>query len=168
VAASQPLHGGGWTNAIGFPEATSYTIFGPGARNGSGPPLAYYDEHREWFWPNNDSSANGQLCWSNASLVAFLTNRVRQIVAAQPNTTLLSLSVLDNHKYCQTPAELAMIAQEGGSPAGPLIRALNTIGAAIEQEFPGLTVSTLAYLAYTPPPRTPPRRNVAVRVCSVR
>ena len=162
-----PAHGGGWTNAIGFPEATSYTIFGPGARNGSGPPLAYYNEHREWFWPNNDSSVSGQLCWSNASLIAFLTSRVRDIASAQPNTTLLSLSVLDNHNYCQTPAELAVIEQEGGSPAGPLIRALNDIGAAVEQEFPRLTLSTLAYLSFTSAPKTAPRRNVAVRVCSV-
>lgn len=162
-----PTHGAGWTNAIGFPEATSYTIFGPGARNGSGPPLVYYNRHREWFWPNNDSSASGQLCWSNASLVSFLTDRVRQIAVAQPNTTLLSLSVLDNHEFCQTPTELEMIAEEGGSPAGPLIRALNAIGAAVEQEFPRLTLVTLAYLAFTPPPKTPPRHNVAVRVCSV-
>ena len=162
-----PEHGLGWRNAVGFPEATSYTIFGSQPHNGSGPPLKYYNSNREWFWPNNNSGHDGQLCWSNASLVAFLTSRVQQIMAEQPNTTLLSLSVLDNHNYCKTAAELAVIAEENGSPAGPLIRALNTIGAAVEAEWPGLTLDTLAYLAFTPAPKTAPRRNVAVRVCSV-
>ena len=162
-----PEHGLGWRNAVGFPEATSYTIFGSQPHNGSGPPLKYYNSNREWFWPNNNSGHDGQLCWSNASLVAFLTSRVQQIMAEQPNTTLLSLSVLDNHNYCKTAAELAVIAEENGSPAGPLIRALNAIGAAVEAEWPGLTLDTLAYLAFTPAPKTAPRRNVAVRVCSV-
>ena len=156
-------HGGGWTNAIGFPEATSYTIFGPGPRNGSGPPLKYYNQHREWFWPNNNSAVDGQLCFSNASLVSFLTERVRSILTKQPNATLFSLSVLDNKLFCQTPAELAVIADEGGSPMGPLMRALNSIGAALEQEFPHVTLVTLAYLSFTPPPKTAPRHNVAVR-----
>ena len=57
-------------------------------------------------------------------------------MAKQPNTTLLSISVLDNKRFCQTPTELAVLAAENGSPAGPLIRALNYIGAAIEPEFP--------------------------------
>jgi hypothetical protein len=48
-----------------------------------------------------------------------------------------------------------------------LIRALNAIGAAIEAEFPDVVLTTLAYLAYTPPPKTAPRHNVAVRLCSV-
>ena len=71
-------HGLGWRNAVGFPEATSYTIMGPGARNGTGPPLELYHEHPAWFWPNNEStSVEGQLCWSEPSLVSFLTMRVR-------------------------------------------------------------------------------------------
>ena len=57
-------------------------------------------------------------------------------MAKQPNTTLLSISVLDNKRFCQTPTELAVLAAENGSPAGPLIRALNSIGVAIEPEFP--------------------------------
>jgi hypothetical protein len=97
-------HGLGWRNAIGYPEATSYTIMGPGTRNGSGPPLKLYHEHPSWFWPNNEStSVEGQLCWSEPSLVSFLATRVRTIVRQQPNTTLLSISVLDNKRFCQTP-----------------------------------------------------------------
>ena len=163
-----PEHGLGWRNAIGFPEATSYTILGNGLkRNGSGPPLKLYNQHRSWFWPNNDSSVDGQLCWSEPSLVAFLTTRVQTVMRQQPNTTLLSLSVLDNHRFCQSKGELAVISEEDNSPIGPLIRALNTIGAAVEAEFPRLTLTTLAYLSFTPPPKTAPRHNVAVRLCSV-
>lgn len=115
------------------------------ARNGSGPPLKLFQEHPSWFWPNNEStSIEGQLCWGEPTLVAFLTERVRAIMLSQPNTTLLSISVLDNHRFCQTSHELAIIAEEHNSPIGPLIRALNTIGAAVEQEFPKLTLTTLA------------------------
>jgi hypothetical protein len=87
--------------------------------------------------------------------VAFLTERVRAIMLSQPNTTLISISVLDNHRFCQTSHELAIIAEEHNSPIGPLIRALNTIGAAVEQEFPKLTLTTLAC------ERLPPRCLVA-------
>lgn len=122
--------------------------------------MKLYNSDREWFWPNNDSAASGQLCFSNASLVAFLTTRVRAIMKKQPNTTLLSISVMDDRHFCQTPTELAIIAEECGS-------LINTIGAAVEVDFRQLTLVTLAYLAFTPPPKTAPRRNVAVRVCSV-
>eukprot|EP01051_Picozoa_sp_SAG22_P025895 SAG22_NODE_7897_length_699_cov_1.338333_1_plen_90_part_10 len=50
------------------------------------------------------------------------------------------------------------------SPIGPLVRAVNAIADAISDEFPRVSVSTLAYEWTRPVPvLTKPRRNVIIR-----
>ena len=57
----------------------------------------------------------------------------------------------DNGRYCQDPAELAVIAEEGGTAMGPLLRAVNQIAEALAADFPLVAVDTLAY-EYSQPP----------------
>ena len=47
------------------------------------PPPELWKSHREWFWPrlDNASTAYGQLCWSNASLVAAFS--IQQVSSAE-------------------------------------------------------------------------------------
>ena len=60
------------------------------------------------------------------------------------------------------------MAEEGGAPSGPLLRAVNRIADAIAEEFPRVVVSTLAYeYSRRPPTLTRPRRNVAIRLCDI-
>jgi len=63
----------------------------------------------------------------------------------------------------------AAIEEEEGGGAGVLIRFVNAVAADIEEEFPGVPVSTLAY-HYTqkPPAITRPRPDVFVRLCSIK
>lgn len=62
----------------------------------------------------------------------------------------------DNGRECQTPAELAIVAEEG-SLMGPMMRAINYIADAIKQEFPSVSVSTMAYASTVDPPATAAR-----------
>ena len=77
----------------------------------------------------------GQLCWSNASLVAYLTTQVKQFLSGQPSSHIISVSQNDNENYCKDPAEMKIINEEG-SPMGPMLRAVNAIAAAIAQVTP--------------------------------
>ena len=71
--------------------------------------------HRDWFWPRNDSDINtyGQLCWSNASLLAYLTKQARTALQKAPDANIISISQNDNGNYCQSPEEMAIITEEG-------------------------------------------------------
>lgn len=105
------------------------------ARNGSGPCTAVLEAHPEWFWPRNDPGVYGQLCWSEPSLIAYLKTAVRDILALDPNANIVSVSQNDNHDYCNTTAEAAIIAEEG-SPMGPMLRTINAIADDIAAEYP--------------------------------
>lgn len=126
-----------------------------------------WDSHREWFWPRDDKSAYGQLCWTNQSLVSYVIDRVRGFLKDQPDATVLSVSQNDNYLYCNDTNEQAVIAEEG-SPMGPLLRAVNDIADAIKDDFPHVAIDTLAYQWSRPAPKlTKPRSNVIVRLCSI-
>jgi hypothetical protein len=53
-----------------------------------------------------------------------------------------SISQNDNLNQCESPEELA-VAHAEGSPAGPLLRAINAIADAIVDEFPLVAIDTL-------------------------
>ena len=124
------------------PVHTSYTLFDPSTDRAGLPPPELWQKHPEWMWPRN-RSVYGQLCWSNASLIEYLTTRVKGYLRAQPAANVISVSQNDNGEYCQSPSELEIINEEK-SPAGPLLRAINAIAAAIKDEFPHVAISTLA------------------------
>ena len=103
---------------------------------------------------------DGQLCWSNTSLIEHITENVKQFLRSSPNATIISVSQNDNHNYCQSPAEMQIIEAEG-SPMGPLLRAVNRVADSILPEFPHVAVDTLAYQYTRPAPNTTvPRSNV--------
>lgn len=137
-----------------------------GPRQGAGPPTALFDSHREWFWPRDAGPAvGGQVCWSNASLVAQLILATKSVLRGQPGARIMSISQNDNLDYCKSPEELAVIAEEQ-SPAGPLLRAINAIAEAIAEEFPLVAIDTLAYTYNAPAPLlTKVRPNVIIRLC---
>eukprot|EP00937_MAST-01D_sp_MAST-1D-sp2_P003620 g3620.t1 len=166
-------HGGTRTYASppGFVH-TSYALVSGTFTGSDTPPVAMFLTHPEWFWPHNDSSARGQLCWTNPELVAFLKTQVRAALEAvtkrgDPLPDIISVSQNDNQNYCKDEAELAVIRAEG-SPIGPLLRAVNAIADDIVNDYPAVAVDTLAYQYTRPAPKlTKPRRNVIVRLCSI-
>ena len=144
--------GGGiqYANPPGFVH-TAYTLVPPSVYNASQP---------MWF-------GGQQLCWSNDSLIAFLIDQVVFYLLQNPEATIISVSQNDDTDYCTRPLEQQIIDEEG-SPAGPMLRTVNAIAAAIQTSFPGVAVDTLAY-QYTlqPPNITKPSENVIIRLCSI-
>ena len=132
------------------------------------PPADVYEQHIEWFWPRNASGrTEGQLCWSNASLVAHLVEQSRAVLQAQPRASILSISQMDNALQCQSADERAINSEED-SPIGAMLRAVNTIAEALEDEFPHVIFDTLAYQwSQRAPKLTAPRANVVVRLCTI-
>ena len=69
--------------------------------------------------------------------------------------------------HCQCPRCQALAKQEG-SQGAPVLNLANRVAEAIEKEFPGKAVETLAYQwTRHPPKKMRPRPNVIVRLCSI-
>lgn len=144
---------------------TSYNFFS-GLRHGRGPSYSTFEKHPEWFWPHNDSSVYGQLCWNNQSMIDTIVGSVRTFLAEQPNATLISVSQNDNMLQCLDPAERAIVSREQ-SDIGPLLQAVNQVADSIRDSHPHVAVSTLAYdWGEEPPVHTKPRSNVVIRLCT--
>ena len=144
--------GGGvrWASPPGFVH-TSFTIV---------PPSEYKSTHPEWF-------GESQLCWTNTSLLAFMTQRVKAYLDADVNATVISVSQNDGGGACHT-AEEDRVAAEEGSDSGPLLRGVNIIADAIADEYPHVVVETLAYVYTRKPPNvTRPRSNVVIRLSNI-
>lgn len=166
-------HGGhvSYASPPGFVH-TSYNLltFPKMDRANTAEATGLYDTHPAWFWPRGAAGAKayGQLCWSNASLVTFLTSQVRAVLRAQPDANIVSISQNDNGQRCLDPVEEA-VNNKSGSPIGALLTAVNQIAADIEVDFPHVAIDTLAYQWSRPAPTSvlKPRHNVIVRLCSI-
>jgi hypothetical protein len=134
------------------------------------PPAKYQAVHPEWFGgyvvDATGKRVPTQLCWTAPGLIAQLIEAVRTDLhfGVNANATVVSVSQNDGGRPCNSSAELAVIRQEG-SPAGPLLRAVNAVADGIAAEFPHVVVDTLAYMFTLAPPKlTTPRSNVVVRI----
>jgi hypothetical protein len=61
---------------------------------------------------------------------------------------------MDGTVFCESPGELAVIAEEGGAPSGPMIRTINIVAKAIHAEFPNILLDTQAYESTQQAPNT--------------
>lgn len=133
------------------------------------PPQTYFKDHPEWFSLINGkrTTDHAQLCLTNEEMRKELVKNLRVHLRKNPAATIASVSQNDWHGNCQCP-KCAAIEKEEESPAGLMLRFVNSVAADIEQEFPNVAISTLAY-QYTrkPPKLTKPRPNVIVRLCSI-
>ncbi len=133
------------------------------------PPQKYFAEHPEWFSEidGKRTTENAQLCLTNEDMRKELVKNLKQNLRNNPQATIASVSQNDCHRNCQC-AKCAAIEQEEGSPAGLMLRFVNAVAADIEQEFPNVALSTLAYQYTRKPPKiTKPRPNVIVQLCSI-
>ena len=133
------------------------------------PPSKYFDDHPEWFSmiEGQRKHERAQLCQTNDAMRAELTKNLRVLLRNYPQATIASVSQNDWHGCCTCPACAALDEKEG-SHAGSLLHFVNTVAADIEQEFPYVAISTLAY-QYTrkPPKHVKPRPNVIIRLCTI-
>ena len=133
------------------------------------PPGKYFEKHPEWFSEIDGKRQQGrtQLCLTNDQMRQELVKNLKDSLRKNPAATIASVSQNDWHGNCQC-GKCAAIDQEEGSAMGSLLRFVNAVAADIEEEFPRVAISTLAY-QYTrkPPARVKPRPNVIIRLCSI-
>jgi len=133
------------------------------------PPDKYFEDHPEWFSEikGKRSRERTQLCLTNEEMRAELTKNLKERLRNNPAATIASVSQNDWHGNCQCK-KCAAIEKEEGSPAGLMLRFVNAVAEEIEDEFPNVAISTLAYQYTRKPPKiTKPRHNVIVRLCSI-
>ena len=92
---------------------------------------------------------------------------VREILLDNPDLDIVSVSQTDKETRCEC-ANCQAIDEEEGSPAGTLLRFVNAVAENIAEDYPNVTVSTLAYKYSRKAPQiTKPRENVCIRLCSI-
>ena len=132
-------------------------------------PQTYFKDHPEWFSEIDGKRKHerAQLCLTNEEMRKELVKNLKARLRSNPAATIASVSQNDWHGYCQC-SKCAAIDKREGSPAGSMLRFVNAVAADIEEEFPHVAISTLAY-QYTrkPPKYVKPRHNVIVRLCSI-
>ncbi len=133
------------------------------------PPDKYFKDHPEWFSEINGKRTyeRAQLCLTNEEMRKELVKNLKERLRQNPAATIASVSQNDWHGNCQC-SRCAAIEKEEESPAGLVLRFVNAVAEDIEEEFPQVAISTLAY-QYTrkPPKNVKPRHNVIVRLCSI-
>lgn len=133
------------------------------------PSSVYFAEHPEYYAYREDKNARSpnQLCLTNPETLRLVIAQVREMLAANPDAQIISLTQHDNGDYCQCPACKAVDEYEG-SHSGTMIRFVNAVADAIKDDYPNVAIDTFAY-TYTrkPPLHVIPRENVIVRLCSI-
>ena len=133
------------------------------------PPDRYFKDHPEWFSEidGQRKSEGGQLCLSNDQMRRALVENLKELLRKNPLATQASVSQNDWGGYCRCAQCKAVDAEEGG-PSGSILRFVNAVAADIEEEFPKVAISTLAYTYSQAPPKiTRPRDNVVVWLCTM-
>lgn len=130
------------------------------------PANKYYNAHPEYFGLTVSGGRDtATLCLSNPEVVKALTQSTLDLLSKDPDSDIVSVSQNDTPAYCRCE-KCAAIIKEEGSPAGPIIRAINQIAAEVKKKYPHVQVDTLAYMYSQPPCKTKPADNVIVRLCS--
>ena len=108
-----------------------------------------------------------QLCLTNPEVFEICLASVRKMLSEHPEARIISISQNDWPISCQCENCLAADREEG-SPSGTILRFVNRIAEALENEFPNVIFDTLAYNYSRPAPKyARNRKNVCVRLCSI-
>ena len=132
-------------------------------------PEEYFDSHPEYF-----SMVKGrrirdrtQLCLTNPDVLRIVTSNVLERIRKDPGAKFYGVSQNDWYNFCECP-NCKAVDDEEGSHSGTMIRFVNAVAEAVEKEFPGATIETLAY-QYTrkAPKKTKLRHNVVPCLCTI-
>ena len=111
-----------------------------------------------------DVPQHTQPCFSDPENLKKCIESVRTLLRGYPDARIISVTQndadADEQTHCTCP-RCAAIDEEEGSHAGSLLRFVNAVAEAVEDEFPNVRIMTLAYLHTLDCPRiTRPRKNV--------
>lgn len=133
------------------------------------PPQKHYKQHPEYFSliKGQRSDRDSQLCCTNPDVIRLCTEGIRELMRANRDSLVFSVSQNDCFGYCECP-KCQEVARQEGSQMGSVLRLVNSVAEAVEKEFPDKIVQTLAYQwTRRPPLHTRPRPNVVVMLCSI-
>ena len=133
------------------------------------PPEKYFAKHPEYFSLVGGKRRDGyaQLCCTNEDVIRICTQGILEAMRAQPDAYVFSVSQNDTDLHCQCDTCQALAKTEGSQMA-PVLALVNRVADAVQKEFPGRAIETLAYQWTRHPPKTlRPRPNVIVRLCSI-
>ena len=135
------------------------------------PASQYFEAHPEWYALNNGkrvSTGHYQFCLTNEEMTQEMIRVCLEKLKENPDCHVISVSQNDGGTPCQCEACKVVEEEEGGTAAGPLVRFVNKVAAAIEKEYPDVFVETLAYtFTRKAPTKTRPARNVIIRYCDI-
>ncbi len=165
-----PIHaryGGGMDYGPPYHVHTFYLYF---------PPEKYFDDHPDWYSliDGERMADRHQLCLTNDELRQAFLEKLRGYIeqtrqkaeeTGAPPPRVFSVSQNDWRGQCQCE-QCQAIAEREGSEAGPLLDFVNFLAEQIEDDYPDVYLSTLAY-QYTqkPPANIKARDNVIIRLC---
>ena len=133
------------------------------------PVAEFFDTHPEYFSEVKGKRTREltQLCLTHPDVLKIVTQRVLERIRKDPTAKLFSVSQNDWRNPCECPACKAIDEREG-SHSGTIITFVNQVAEAVEKEFPGVWIETLAYqYTRTPPKQVKPRHNVVPRLCTI-
>ena len=133
------------------------------------PPKKHFKDHPEWFSEvkGKRTDVHTQLCLTNPDVLRMVTSNVLERIRRDPDATFYGVSQNDWRGYCECTNCAAVDAEEE-SHAGTMVRFVNAIAEAVEREFPGKFIETLAYQYTRKPPKiTKLRHNVIPCLCTI-
>lgn len=133
------------------------------------PPDKHFRRHPEYFSLINGrrKKTRSQLCTTNEKVVEMVTEGCLAAFREHPEADVLSLSQNDWFGYCECK-KCQAIADKEESQIAPVLLMVNRVAEAVDREFPGKMVETLAYQWTRKPPKTiRPRDNVVIRLCTI-
>ena len=136
------------------------------------PAKEHFAAHPEWYGYRSKKGKrcgdgwHAQLCLTNPEVLRLVTSNVLERIRNDPGALCYGVSQNDSHEYCECETCKA-VDEEEESHAGTMVRFVNAIAEAVEKEFPGKIIETLAY-EYTrkPPRKTKLRHNVMPCLCT--
>ena len=133
------------------------------------PPDTYFDAHPEYFAlvGGKRLKERSQLCCTNVDVARIASETVLRAFRENPGANVVSVSQNDWNNACECP-DCTALAEREGTQMAPVLLLVNRVAEAVEKEFPGRLVDTLAYQWSRRAPKTMrPRPNVVIRLCTI-
>ena len=124
------------------------------------PRTEFFESHPEYFSEQGGQRNSRQLCMTNPDVKRIVIERILNGLKETPGARLVDFSPNDGGTVCEcAPCKKINDAQH--TNMGALLIFVNTIADAVKEQYPDVSVTTLAYMDTFMPPKTiKPRDNV--------
>ena len=131
------------------------------------PARVYFEEHPEYYSLIDGKRHSFQLCPTDPAVQRIVTENILAALREDPDVEQVDVSPNDGRGYCECARCMEVYQREGKTHMGPLMELLNHVAAGLEEEFPEVRVTTLAYLdTVHPPTRLKPHPAILPWLCT--